>query len=359
LNFRLGRGVSFSTPNKFMSKNLHDLPVSILDLANVLQGDQSASDAFKRSVIFAKHAEKLGFKRYWFAEHHNMISVASAATAVLIGHVAQATTTIRVGSGGIMLPNHAPLIIAEQFGTLASLFPNRIDLGIGRAPGTDQATAHALRRNLHSDVDAFPGDVLELLRYLGPEENQGKVSAIPGVDTNVPVWLLGSSTFSAQLAAKLGLPFAFASHFAPAHLFPAIQLYRSTFQPSSYLKAPYVMACVNVVAADTDDEAHYLATSAYQLALGLIRNNRKPLAPPTHTMDQLWNANEEAAVNQMFYYSFIGSKETIATELQSFVDKTAVDELMVTTHMFDVQTKMRSLELTGSLFKTNQEAILV
>lgn len=342
-----------------MSKNLTDIPVSVLDLANVVQGDISAGDAFKRSVMFAQHSEKFGYKRYWFAEHHNMISVASAATAVLIGHVAQATSTIRVGSGGIMLPNHAPLIIAEQFGTLESLYPGRIDLGLGRAPGTDQATAYALRRNLHSDVDAFPNDVRELLQYIGPEDQQGKVSAIPGVGTNVPVWMLGSSTFSAQLAAQFGLPFAFASHFAPAQLFPALQLYRSTFKPSVYLKEPYAMACVNVIAADTDEEAQYLATSAYQLVLGFIRNKIKPLAPPTHDMDSLWNTDEQAAVYQMFYYSFIGSRSTIATELQSFVDKTGIDELMVTTHMFDLNTKIRSLELTSSLFKTNKVESLV
>jgi len=326
----------------------------MLDLANVVQGDQSPADAFKRSVTFAQHAEQFGYKRYWFAEHHNMESIASAATALLIGHVAQGTSTIRVGSGGIMLPNHAPLIIAEQFGTLESLYPGRIDLGLGRAPGTDQATAYALRRNLHGDADAFPNDVLELLQYLGPADKQGKVRAIPGVGTNVPVWLLGSSTFSAQLAARLGLPFAFASHFAPAQLFPALQVYHSSFKPSAFLNEPYAMACVNVIAADTDDEANYLATSAHQLVLGLIRNNRKPLAPPTRTMDLLWSAEERAAVNQMFYYSFVGSTNTLATELTSFIENTEVDEIMVTTHVFDVNAKIRSLELTASLFKTNK-----
>jgi luciferase family oxidoreductase group 1 len=331
---------------------LKHIPVSVLDLANIIQGDQSAADAFKRSVTFARQAEALGYKRYWFAEHHNMESVASAATAVLIGHVAQNTSTIRVGAGGIMLPNHAPLVIAEQFGTLESLYPHRIDLGLGRAPGTDQATAFALRRNLHGDVDAFPNDVAELLQYLGPEEKQGKVKAIPGVGTNVPVWMLGSSTYSAQLAAHLGLPFAFASHFAPAQLFPALQLYHTTFKPSAFLKEPYAMACVNVIAADTDEEARFLATSAYQLVLGLIRNKRKPMAPPTHDMDTLWSAEERAAVNQMFFYSFIGSTDTLAKELTSFVDKAAINELMVTTHMYDVNAKIHSLALTASLFKT-------
>ena len=335
-----------------MKQNLKDIPVSILDLANIIQGDKSAGDAFSRSVKFARHAEKFGYQRYWFAEHHNMESVASAATAVLIGHVAQNTSSIRVGSGGIMLPNHAPLIIAEQFGTLASLYPNRIDLGLGRAPGTDQATAYALRRNLSSDVDAFPNDVLELLQYLGPEEKQGRVKAVPGVCTQVPVWLLGSSTYSAQLAARLGLPFAFASHFAPAQLFPALQVYHSSFRASEYLHEPYAMACVNVIAADTNEEAQYLATSAYQLVLGLIRNNRKPLAPPTHSMDQLWSAEERAAVNQMFYYSFKGSPDSLTAELASFLDNTGVNELMISTHVFDVEAKIHSLELTASLFKT-------
>jgi luciferase family oxidoreductase group 1 len=336
-----------------MEKSLKNIPVSILDLANIIQGDHSAGDAFKRSLKFAQHAERVGYKRYWFAEHHNMESVASAATAVLIGYIAQGTSTIRVGAGGIMLPNHAPIIIAEQFGTLASLYPGRIDLGLGRAPGTDQATAYALRRNLHSDVDTFPNDVVELLQYLGPEDKQGKVRAIPGLGTNVPVWMLGSSTFSAQLAAHLGLPFAFASHFAPAHLFPALQLYHSNFKPSEFLQKPYAMACVNVIAADTDEQAQYLATSAYQLVLGLIRNNRKPMAPPTDRMDLLWTSEERAAVNQMFHYSFIGNTSTVERQLGEFVENTGVNELMITTHLYDVESKLHSLELTASLFKTN------
>ena len=337
-----------------MKKNLKDIPVSILDLATILRDDQSAGDAFKRSLTFAQHAEQFGYKRYWFAEHHNMESVASAATSVLIGYIAQGTSTIRVGSGGIMLPNHAPLIIAEQFGTLESLYPGRIDLGLGRAPGTDQATAYALRRNLNGDVEAFPNDVVELLQYLGAPDKQGKVRAIPGMGTNVPVWMLGSSTFSAQLAARLGLPFAFASHFAPTQLFPALELYYSTFKPSEFLNEPYAMACVNVIAADSDDHAQYLATSAYQLVLGLIRNNRKPMAPPTHGMDLLWTPEERAAVKQMFYYSFIGNTHTLTKELTEFAAHTGVDELMVATHVFDVDAKLRSLELTASLFKTNK-----
>jgi len=338
---------------------MNQIPVSFLDLANLIQGDQSAGDAFQRSLTFARHAERLGYKRYWFAEHHNMQSVASSATAVLIGHIAQGTSTIRVGSGGIMLPNHAPLIIAEQFGTLESLYPGRIDLGLGRAPGTDQATAYALRRNLNSDVDAFPNDVVELMNYLGGEDKQGKVRAIPGVGTKVPVWLLGSSTFSAQLAAKLGLPFGFAAHFAPAQLLPALQLYHAHFKPSEFLREPYSMACVNVIAGDSDKDAQYLATSFYQLVLGMIRNTRKPLPPPTDNMDKLWSLEERAAVNQMLHYSFVGDKGTLARDLAAFVDLTGIDEIMVATHVFDVNAKIRSLELTASLFKTNRIEAMV
>lgn len=342
-----------------MSKNLKDIPLSFLDLANIIQGDQSAGDAFKRSLAFAQHAEHLGYNRYWFAEHHNMQSVASAATAILIGYIAQGTSTIRVGSGGIMLPNHAPLIIAEQFGTLESLYPGRIDLGLGRAPGTDQATAQALRRNLNADVNAFPNDVLELLQYLGPDDHQGIVRAIPGVGTQVPVWLLGSSTFSAELAARLGLPFAFASHFAPAQLLPALQIYYSTFKPSAYLDEPYTMACVNVIAADSDSDAQYLATSFYQLVLGMIRNARKPLPPPTRDMERLWSLEERAAVTQMLHYSFVGSQETLAGKLTSFAGLTGVDEIMIATHVFDVDAKIRSLQLSAALFKTDPTKVMV
>lgn len=342
-----------------MTKNLKDIPVSFLDLANIIQGDQSAGDAFKRSLIFAQHAEQLGYKRYWFAEHHNMQSVASAATAVLIGYIAQGTSTIRVGSGGIMLPNHAPLVIAEQFGTLESLYPGRIDLGLGRAPGTDQATAQALRRNLSVDVNDFPNDVVELLQYLGPDDKQGMVRAIPGVGTRVPVWLLGSSTFSAQLAAKLGLPFAFASHFAPSQLVQALDIYHSTFEPSTFLNEPYAMACVNVIAADTDTEAQYLASSFYQLVLGMIRNTRRPLPPPTHDMHRLWSQEERAAVHQMLSYSFVGSTETLAGKLTSFAGLTGVNEIMIATHMFDASAKLRSLELAASVFRTIRTETLV
>ncbi len=334
-----------------MNKKISDIPVSVLDLATIIQGDASAGPAFRRSLSFAQAAEKSGYLRYWFAEHHNMESVASAATSVLVGYVAGGTTSIRVGSGGVMLPNHAPLVIAEQFGTLASLYPGRIDLGLGRAPGTDTITSHALRHSLHADINDFPKDVMELLGYLGPRKADAKVKAIPGQDTYVPVWLLGSSTYSAQLAGMMGLPFAFASHFAPAQLMQALEVYRSHFTPSVYLEDPYAMACVNVIAADDDKEANLLATSFYQLALGLFRNDRKPLPPPVDSMDGIWTEREEQGVRQMLSYAFIGKPETIEPSLQSFADRTGVDEIMVTTHLFDLAKKIRSLELTASVFK--------
>jgi luciferase family oxidoreductase group 1 len=335
-----------------MKKYLADIPVSVLDLATIIQGDTSPADAFKRSMTSARLAEQLGFTRYWFAEHHNMESVASSATAVLIGYIANGTSTIRVGSGGIMLPNHAPLIIAEQFGTLASLYPDRIDLGIGRAPGTDPVTSYALRRTLNGDINDFPNDVVELINYLGPVDKHAKVKAIPGQGTRVPVWLLGSSTYSAALAAMLGLPFAFASHFSPAQLLDALRIYRSNFKPSEFLSHPYSMACVNVIAADTDQEAHYLATSFYQMALGMFRNTRKPLPPPVADIDAIWTDAEKSGVLQMLQYSFVGQPATIEKSLQAFADDTQLDELMVTSHIFDLTARLRSLELTSRLFHT-------
>jgi luciferase family oxidoreductase group 1 len=323
------------------------IPVSLLDFATVIQGDNSFAEAFQRSKTIAQQAERAGYKRFWIAEHHNMDSVASAATTVLMGHIAGHTKSIRVGSGGIMLPNHAPLIIAEQFGTLAALYPGRIDLGIGRAPGTDQVTAQALRRNLHADINQFPNDVVELINYLGPRDQSAKVRAIPGEDSEVPVWLLGSSTFSAQLAAMLGLPFAFASHFSPAQLKEALYVYRTTFKPSVFLERPLTMACVNVIAASNDDEAEYLATSFYQLALGMFRKDRRPLPPPIETMKGVWSPAEEYGVLSMMVYTFIGGEQTIAKKLQSFISDTGIDELMIATHIYDVNAKVRSLELTA------------
>lgn len=281
-----------------------------------------------------------------------MESVASAATSVLIGFVAGGTTSIRVGAGGVMLPNHAPLVIAEQFGTLASLYPGRIDLGLGRAPGTDPTTSRALRRSMQSGVDDFPNDVIELINYLGPRNPEAVVRAIPGEGTKVPVWLLGSSTYSAQLAAVLGLPFAFASHFAPAYLQEALQLYRRHFKPSAFLSEPYALACVNVIAADTNEEASWLATSLHKLILGLVRNKRRPLQPPVPSMDGEWTAAEEAAVQQMMHYSFSGKTETVIRGLQSFADSTGVNEIMIASHIYDVTAKNKSFSLVAPYFKT-------
>lgn len=325
------------------------IPFSILDLATIVQGDVNAGNAFRRSLDLARHAEQLGYKRYWFAEHHNMESVASAATSVLVGYVAGGTSTIRVGSGGVMLPNHAPLIIAEQFGTLALLYPGRIDLGLGRAPGTDPVTSYALRRNLNADVNQFPNDVVELLRYLGKRDGSMKVRAIPGEETFVPVWLLGSSTFSAQLAGILGLPFAFASHFAPAQLHDALKTYRDHFKPSEYLREPYSMACVNVIAAESDAEADKLATSFYQLALGLFRNDRHPLPPPVENMDDIWTEREKYGVMQMITYLFKGTADTIRASLTSFIETTNVNEMMIASHVYDHEKKKRSLEIIARL----------
>jgi luciferase family oxidoreductase group 1 len=334
-----------------MSKQLSEIPVSVLDLAPVAQGD-TIQDSLLKILALARAAEDFGYNRYWFAEHHNMENIASSATAVLIGFIAGGTKTLRVGSGGIMLPNHAPLMVAEQFGTLASLYPGRIDLGLGRAPGTDQQTSFALRRSMQGSVDSFPNDVIELQSYLGPKGSSGPVRAIPGEGTEVPIWLLGSSTYSARLAAALGLPFAFASHFAPAQLFDALRLYRENFQPSAHLKEPYAMACVNVIASDTDEEAQRLATSFYRLALGIIRNSRKPLQPPIESMEGEWTEPERAAVKQMMQFSFIGSKETVRKGLQSFLAQTGVDEIMVASYIFDNERKIYSYKLVSELFQT-------
>lgn len=330
--------------------DLKNISFSILDLATIIEGDSSAVDAFKRSLQYAQLAEQLGYKRYWFAEHHNMESVASSATAVLIGYIAEGTSTIRVGSGGVMLPNHAPLIIAEQFGTLASLYPGRIDLGLGRAPGTDPLTSWALRRNLKADVDQFPNDVVELINYLGPRDAEAKIRAVPGQDTNVPVWLLGSSTYSAQLAGMLGLPFAFAAHFAPTQLMQAIEVYRKHFKPSVHLQQPYLMVCVNVIIADTTTQAEYLATSFHQLALGLFRNDRRPLPPPVDSMDSIWTEREKAGVQQMMHYSFIGDSNKVKDQLTQFVASTGVNEIMFSTHVYDTEAKLYSIKLAAQLF---------
>ncbi|HEY1021081.1 MAG TPA: LLM class flavin-dependent oxidoreductase [Flavisolibacter sp.] len=333
-----------------MNNILSQIPVSVLDLATIVQGE-NATGAFHRSLALAQEAETCGYTRYWFAEHHNMESVASAATAVLIGYVAGGTRQIRVGSGGIMLPNHAPLMVAEQFGTLAALYPDRIDLGLGRAPGTDPVTSYALRRSLKGDVDSFPNDVVELINYLGPRDPEAKVRAIPGEGSQVPVWLLGSSTYSAQLAAMLGLPFAFASHFAPTHLYDALQIYHARFTPSRFLEKPYSMACVNVIAANTDAEAEVLATSFYQMALGMIRNKRQAMQPPIATMEGVWSEPERAAVQHMLQYSFVGSDETVKNALEAFVQSAGVQELMITSHIYDLEAKKKCYRLVAPFFR--------
>lgn len=335
-----------------MAIQLADIPVSVLDLAPIVAGD-TLTDSFRKILELAKVAEKCGYYRYWFAEHHNMENIASAATSILIGYAAGGTSRIRVGSGGVMLPNHAPLIIAEQFGTLETLYPKRIDLGLGRAPGTDPLTSAALRRNLKGSVDDFPHDVLELMAYLAPGDGTVRVRAIPGEGTQVPIWLLGSSTYSAQLAGALGLPFAFASHFAPTYLYEALQLYREQFTPSTQLQQPHTMACVNAIVADTDEEAKHLATSFYMLAMGIVTGKRKPLQPPVETMDNIWNEYEKASVMQMMQFSFIGSVATVKEQLQSFVNTANIDELMVASYIFDHAGKIKSYQLLAPLFKTD------
>ncbi|HSU80307.1 MAG TPA: LLM class flavin-dependent oxidoreductase, partial [Candidatus Angelobacter sp.] len=286
-------------------KTFKGITLSVLDLAPILLG-ATARDSFHNSLKLAQATESYGYKRYWLAEHHNMEGIASSATSVLIGYIAGGTSKIRVGSGGIMLPNHAPLVVAEQFGTLESLYPGRIDLGLGRAPGTDQLTSMALRRDLRGSVNEFPNNVQELIGYFEPKQEGKRVRAVPGEGLEVPIWLLGSSTYSAQLAAMLGLPFAFASHFAPTQLREALSIYRDNFTPSDRLKEPYALACVNVVAANTDDEANYLATSLYQSFLGIIRGTARTLLPPVENMEAHWNDMEKAHVHQSLKYTFIG-----------------------------------------------------
>lgn len=334
-----------------MKKLLNSIPFSVLDLATVIEG-KTPADTFKNSLDLAQHVENWGFNRYWLAEHHNMISVASSATSVVIGHIAGGTKKIRVGSGGIMLPNHSPLIIAEQFGTLASLYPGRIDLGLGRAPGTDQVTAAAIRGDLRFQAaQDFPKEVLKLQTYLSAENSTSHVRAIPGEGLDIPIWILGSSTDSARLAAAFGLPYAFASHFAPAQFMNAINIYRQNFKPSKHLSEPYVLACVNVVGADTDQEANYLVTSLYQLFMGIVTGKRRLLQPPVDNMNDIWDVYEEEQASQMLACTFVGSMETLKTDLQQFLDQTGVDEIMATSHIFDHTARLRSYEIMAEVFK--------
>lgn len=327
---------------------LANTALSVLDLAPIRQGG-SAAETFQDSVALAQHTERLGYQRYWLAEHHNIAGIASAATAVLIGHVAGQTSTIRVGSGGIMLPNHPPLVVAEQFGTLETLYPGRIDLGLGRAPGSDGATMRAMRRHAQSGVDDFPEQLEELRRYLGEAQPQQTVKAVPGQGTHVPIWLLGSSGYSAQLAARLGLPFAFAAQFAPGYLFEALRLYRDQFQPSEHLADPYAMVGLPVMAADSDDLAHYLATTAQQKFLNLIRGRPTQSQPPVDHLD--WSPMERAQVAQFLGAAIIGGPETVKEQLADFQARTGANELMINSDFYQHADRLRSYEIVASVVK--------
>jgi luciferase family oxidoreductase group 1 len=324
-------------------------PISILDLAFVPEGG-TPTDALRRSLELAQHAERWGYARFWLAEHHNQASVASAATAVVIGYIAGGTRTIRVGAGGIMLPNHSPLVIAEQFGTLESLYPKRIDLGLGRAPGTDQRTLRAMRRDPMS-AESFPQDVVELQALLGPKQPGQVVEAIPGTGLQVPLWILGSSLYGAQLAAALGLPYAFASHFAPGDLMAALATYRAGFRPSAQLAAPYAMAGVNVVVAETDEQARRLFTSIQQGVTNLLRGARGRLQPPIDDIESYWTPAEKAQASRMLACSFVGSRATVRAGLTRFVAEIGVDEIIVAAAIFDQPARLRSYELLAEVMR--------
>jgi luciferase family oxidoreductase group 1 len=321
--------------------------LSVLDLVPVRQG-LTAGDALRESAALAQHVEALGYRRFWVAEHHNMEGIASAATAVVIGHIAGHTSTIRVGAGGVMLPNHAPLVIAEQFGTLAALFPGRIDLGLGRAPGTDRATLRALRRDAMA-AESFPDDVLELQAFLALAEPGQAIRAVPGAGTQVPLWILGSSLYGAQLAAMLGLPYAFASHFAPDALDQALALYRERFRPSQQLASSYAIAAANVIVADTDAEARRLFTSVQMRFVGMVRNERGLLQPPIDDIDSYWTASERVHASRMLTCSFVGSPATVEAQLRAFIARTGIDELLVASAIYDQRAKLRSFELLSGL----------
>jgi luciferase family oxidoreductase group 1 len=339
----------------YTTNQFSKIQFSILDLSPINQGS-TAAESFRNSLSLAQHAERLGYKRFWLAEHHNMTGIASAATSVVIGYIAAGTQKIRVGAGGIMLPNHAPLVIAEQFGTLESLYPKRIDLGLGRAPGSDRVTAHALRRTLHSDGDDFP-ELLEELRFFfqQPVENQ-KVQAVPGGGLDIPIWLLGSSGFSARLAGELGLPFAFAGHFSPEYILPALDLYRRNFQPSDALEKPYAMLAINIVAAETDAEAWRLATTQFQSFLRLIRGTPGQMLPPVDSMEGLWTAQEKALVEARLGGSIIGSPATVKEELTRILDSTKADELMINAMIYEHAARLRSYEIVADVWQEKTSA---
>lgn len=331
-------------------KTFHNVPLSVLDLAPINEGSD-ANETFKNSVDLAQHVEKWGFNRFWLAEHHNMPGIASSATSILIGHIASATKTMRVGSGGVMLPNHAPLVVAEQFGTLETLYPGRIDLGLGRAPGTDQATAFALRRTLQGDVGDFPRDVAELESYFAGGRKT-HVRAIPGDGLEIPIWLLGSSDFSARLAAEKGLPFSFASHFAPAYTVPALELYRDQFKPSATFAEPYSMIGVNVIAADTEEEANFLLSSQQQQFVSLTRGEPTKLQPP-QDMEGFWTVMERASVEQTLdpRSTIVGTKEMVKEKLAAFIDETGANEVIIQSQIFAHAARIRSYEIVADLME--------
>lgn len=337
-----------SVPEIMAIKNI---PLTILDLAVVKEGF-GAREAIAESVQIAQSAEKLGYRSIWFAEHHNMPHIASSATAILIGHVAGKTESIRVGSGGIMLPNHSPLVVAEQFGTLETLYPGRIELGLGRAPGTDQITAMALRRTNMNTAFSFPQDVQELWDYFHNDDPDVKVRAFPGEGLHIPFYILGSSTDSAHLAAKLGLPYAFAAHFAPAQLKAAVQIYRREFKPSEVLKEPHMMICVNVFGADTETEAYRLSTSMFRMFIGMVTNRRAPLAPPVNSLDPYWTPEIQQAVMQMASCTFIGDKESLTQQFEEFAQEVHFDELIISSYIYEVPAKIRSLEVIRDVFNS-------
>ncbi|MGU3471756.1 LLM class flavin-dependent oxidoreductase [Paenibacillus sp. D51F] len=324
------------------------IPISVLDLAPVVEGSTPA-ESFRRTLELARHAEELGYTRYWLAEHHNMPGVSSSATSLVIGHVAGGTSRIRVGSGGIMLPNHAPLQIAEQFGTLESLYPGRIDLGLGRAPGSDQPASRALRRGLTAGGQDFPELLSELRGYFDPSLGTAApgVRAVPGEGLDIPIWLLGSSGFSAQLAGELGLPFSFASHFAPDYLIPALHLYRSSFKPSRHLDKPYAMVAVNIVAADSEAQAAYLATSQQQQFLNIVRGRTGMLKPPVDSMDGLWSEQEKAVLASTLRYSIVGTAETIKTRLPEIQQETGADEFIIAGQIYDQEARLKSYRIAA------------
>lgn len=335
-------------------KECHLVQLSVLELGRVRQGSDRRA-ALDEARMLARHAEDWGYRRIWVAEHHNMPSVTTAATSVVIAHIAAGTKTIRVGAGGIMLPNHAPYVIAEQFGTLETLFPGRIDLGLGRAPGTDQTTLRALRRDPES-AENFPQDVLELQAFLGPVQPGQRIEAVPGAGTNVPLWILGSSLYGAQLAAELGLPFGFASHFAPQMLDRALEIYRARFKPSATLAKPYALVGVNIFAADSDEEARYLATSKQMSVADMLRGVRQPTKPPIEDIETYWTPQEKAQAQQMLGASIMGGPETVRRGIDAFVARTKADELMIVSDMFDFAKRLRSFEIIADVMRQTRAA---